>query len=301
MSNPHRRYTEAEVFRGSEAVACGVLRRSDLRDPRYRRLFRDVYAAPGVRVTHDLRCRALALLAPPGTVLTGQSAATVRGVPLCLPDDPVEVVVPPGHALRTGGTRSRSTRLGPDEHVPWQGIRLATPARLAFDLLVHQPLSRAVATVDAVLHHGLLTHRALAASLGARAGPGVARAREALALVDARSESPRESQLRILLSRAGFPPVPQVEVRHRGQFVARVDLGYPQQQVAVEYDGSWHGTPEQQAHDEARLRRLHDAGWQVIRVSSLDPPTRDRLLDTVQRALAGRGAWPGGAALWTRL
>jgi hypothetical protein len=83
----------AGVFRGTEALAAGIVTKEQLRGPGVRRLFRDVYLPAGMRFTHQMRCEGAALLAPPEAVLTGRSAATVLGVELARPTDPVEFVV----------------------------------------------------------------------------------------------------------------------------------------------------------------------------------------------------------------
>jgi very-short-patch-repair endonuclease len=52
--------------------------------------------------------------------------------------------------------------------------------------------------------------------------------------------------------------------------VARVDLGYPEQKLAIEYDGAWHGERDQFTKDRARLNRLLAAGWRVLFVTAAD-------------------------------
>jgi hypothetical protein len=51
-----------------------------------------------------------------------------------------------------------------------------------------------------------------------------------------------ESRLRLILVFGGLPrPVSQFVVRDRtGMFVARVDLVYPEQRLAIEYEGDHH-------------------------------------------------------------
>ncbi len=65
-------------------------------------------------------------------------------------------------------------------------------------------------------------------------------------LADGLAESPQETRLRLRLHRSGLPPpVAQYEVRCDGRFVARVDLAWPEQRLALECDGAWHGAPDQ--------------------------------------------------------
>ncbi|MGH3922991.1 MAG: hypothetical protein ACRDTT_09010, partial [Pseudonocardiaceae bacterium] len=82
------------VFRGSDAVRAGALSRSQLRGSGVRRLFQGVYAPAGAAVTHELYCIGAGLALPPSAVVTGRSAATVRGVALARTEDPVEVLMP---------------------------------------------------------------------------------------------------------------------------------------------------------------------------------------------------------------
>lgn len=56
----------------------------------------------------------------------------------------------------------------------------------------------------------------------------------------------------------------------KGGFVARVDLAFVAQHIAVEYEGSWHWEPGQLRRDRQRLDRLTAAGWRVIHVTAQD-------------------------------
>jgi len=84
----------APVFRGSDAVRAGVLSRNQLRGPAVRRLFQGVYSPAGVAETHELYCTGAGLVLPPSAVVTGRSAATLRGVALARTEDLVEALVP---------------------------------------------------------------------------------------------------------------------------------------------------------------------------------------------------------------
>ncbi len=61
-----------------------------------------------------------------------------------------------------------------------------------------------------------------------------------------------------------------------GRQVAKVDLGWPEHRLAVEYDGLWHAEPEQFGKDRARLNRLTAAGWRVVLVTAADPHHPER-------------------------
>ncbi len=98
------------------------------------------------------------------------------------------------------------------------------------------------------------------------------------------AESPKETELRLLLIRDGLPrPVTQIRVGKR-----RIDMGWPQWKVGVEYDGEQHWTsPKDYADDIERLEFLAAQGWTIIRVSSSQLRyDRPNMLARVRRALA---------------
>src|SRR5690606_27406781 len=71
--------------------------------------------------------------------------------------------------------------------------------------------------------------------------PGCTSVRAALALAREKVESPKETETRLLIIRAGLPePVVQFEVRDGGRLVARIDLAYPDLKIAIEYEGDEH-------------------------------------------------------------
>ncbi len=286
----------AGVFCGSEAVIAGVLTREQLRGPQVRRLFRDVYVPAGTRITHALRCEGGALVLPPGTVLTGRSAATLRGVPLAGADDPVELVVPlETRVTRRRGFDLRRTEIGADDWEPWFDIGLATPLRMALDLLLDRELPDAVADLDAVLRAGLVSTPAVQSLVARRHDRGIVRARRAAELADPRAESPQESRMRVWLVLDALAPEPQYWVHDAKGRIARVDLAFPGQQLAVEYDGEWHGEWLHVGRDRERLNRLHAAGWEVVFVTARHLRNPQRMVRTVHAALGRRAPQPS----WT--
>lgn len=277
-----------EVFRGSEAVGAGFLTSADLRDERVVRLFRDVYTWAGIPLTHELRAMAAALALPAGAVITGRSAATVRGAPVCWTDDPVHVVAPLELRIgRRSGVLLRRTALRPDEYVPWGHGLLASPLRMALDLLLGRPLPESVADLDQVLKLGLIDRDELVVALRARHDNGIVVARQAERLATGVADSIPESQLRVHLVLAGLDPVAQHWIEVDGEQVAQVDFAFPARKVAVEYDGGWRNN-EMWAlnHDRVRLNRIQAAGWDVVFVTAALLRQPRKLIAEVRGALA---------------
>jgi hypothetical protein len=277
-----------DVFRGSDAVAAGVLTRGRLRGPEFRRLFRDVYVPASVRVTHELRSRAASLALPDGAVITGRSAATVRGVRIAWPEDPVQVLAPPEMRLgHRSGLDVRRTVIEPGDAEPWAYGNLAAPMRLTMDLLIGRPLPDAVAGLDAVLRAGLVDRAAVATTVAGRSDNGIVLARRAVELADPRAEALPESAMRVHLVLDGLDPVPQYVLEVGYGRTVRFDLAFPDRKVAVEYDGDWRdGERWALNRDRDRLNRVHALGWYVVFVTA--PLLRDprRMVRTVRQALA---------------
>lgn len=104
-----------------------------------------------------------------------------------------------------------------------------------------------------------------------RGARGLNRLIQVLDLVDGGAESPWETRTRLIVVRAGFPiPQTQLVVRNRfGDFVARLDMGWEDHKVGIEFDGAQHWTSaHQRTRDIDRATELADEGWRIIRVSS---------------------------------
>jgi hypothetical protein len=147
---------------------------------------------------------------------------------------------------------------------------------------------------DAALHAELARERELRRMVAwARGRRGVTRARQALELLDRRAESPGESLARVALVRSGVPrPECNLNVVHHGQWLARVDMAWPEYRVIVEYDGTVHLPEAQRRKDALRRNLLQDAGWIVIVFTAADLRHPERMAALVRAAFA-RG--PRGA------
>ena len=277
----------SRVFRGTAVVGEGLLTRAQLRSSPWRRVLPDVYVHEDVAVTHALRARAAAGVLLPDAVVTGCSAAVLWGVDLTGPEDDVELTRAPGtHPVRVPGLRVRRAVLPPVALCRRLGVAVTTTEATAVAVAAALPGDDGVVAVDRLVHSGVVDLDAVRRCAAAMTGPGSRRAREVCALADGLAESPQETRLRLLVWRSPLPaPVAQFTVREGGRFVARVDFGWPDQRVALEYDGAWHGDPGQLGRDRARLNRLTASGWRVVFVTAADLHHGHRVLARVAAAL----------------
>ena len=270
-------------------MAAGLLTRDQLASRAWRRLFRGVYADAALPDTHGVSIAGAALIIPRSAVFGGRSAAYLLGAEsLVEATTAVEVIV--AEAERFGpvtGLRVRRTSLPDSDVRSVSRYDCTTPVRTALDIARFEDLPESVVALDLLLARGLVRPGHLVEAAAALpVGRGTRRARRAVDLADERAESPQESRLRVLLRSAGLRPEPQYAVRDAdGRFVARVDLAFPEQRVAIEYDGAWHGKPGQFARDRRRLNALVAAGWTVLHVTAVDLHDPVALIGSVLRLL----------------
>lgn len=293
---PIQRSWPAEIFTTSQALLLGVtdgeLTRA-VRDGVLRRLAHGLYAvgpAPAEAAARHLELCRGALLLHPDAVLSGRSAVVALGLPtwgvplrtaLLQREVPRQVrrsglVVRP----RTGTGDPVLTETGPVDDVAAALVQLA---------LDHGAVA-GVVSADAALARGLVTLSELEEEVRRRRGhPRSQRARAMLSLVDARSESPGESRLRVMLASVGFAVSSQVVVRDGDRVVARVDLGIEGTRVLIEFDGLVKyrdGGAEALIAEKRREDRLRALGYLVIRFTWADLESPAGVIAVVRAAVA---------------
>lgn len=278
-------------FRGSRAVAAGLVTRGVLRGPRYHRVFPDVYVAAHLTLTLAQLSRAAYLLVEGSGVVAGYAAAELLGASSAPPGAPVEVLMLGGRHRRSHPRLViRRDVLGPGETISRCGVQLTGPVRTALDLARWAPtLTEKVAAVDALaLRCGVTVEavRALArVHLGAHRSRGLG---QVLALVNGLAESPMESRIRMAIVLGGLPaPVVQHPVSLDGRRY-RLDLAYPELRLAIEYDGELHRTQLRAHADLLREADLTRLGWTILRFDAHTTLHRpDHIADTVRAVIAG--------------
>lgn len=257
-------------FLGVEALAAGAIPERAMRTL-YDPIYPGVYGPAGIELTAGQRAHAAWLWSRRRAVVAGNSAAALLGAKWVSPSLHAELV----HDNRKPPPRTvvHSDTLTPDEVVTVDGIAVTTPARTAFDI-GRRTATRlyAVQRLDALVNAtDLKVADVEAVIVEHRGARGLVRLRRILPLVDGGAESPQETRTRLALIDAGLPK-PQTQIRvcgECGDFVARVDMGYEELRVGIEYDGPQHWTdPSQRDRDIDRYTALADLGWKIVRVSN---------------------------------
>jgi very-short-patch-repair endonuclease len=276
-----------DPFLGSEVLATGALTPYQLRS-RCRALHKDVYVARDVEMTAQLRAKALWLRSRRRGILAGYSAAALHGAKWINASLPAAII--DTNARREHCVQVWEDRIESDEVCVVDGMRVTTPERTALDLASRLRLGPAVAAVDALVQATELKMAGVEQLVERYRGRrGIKAARTALELVDEGAQSPKETWLRLLLIRAGFPrPQTQIAVRNEWSWAeAFLDMGWEDIKVAVEYDGDQHRSSRYQyVKDIRRLEKLERCGWIVVRIIAEDHP--DDIVRRVREARASR-------------
>lgn len=300
MTNPE---FPDEPFSCHDIERLGISRRR-LRDAlssgALRRVVTGVYVRTDLPDTIELRAAAVAMVVSPHSVVCDRTAAWLHGIDVFGYGDlevlpPVETCVLRGHSPTVRqGVDGRTRDLRDDDVMELNGVRVTTPLRTALDLGCCLGRRRAIAALDGFMRlHHVKRADMLAALPRYGRRRGVVQLRELVPLADPRSESQRESWLRIDIHDAGLPaPHPQYWIEIDGVPTFRLDLAYPRHKIVVEYDGEeFHRrTEEQKANDAERRKWLRQHGWTVIVVdkdglASNDP---DEWIRELRRALRSR-------------
>ncbi|MGW4773621.1 type IV toxin-antitoxin system AbiEi family antitoxin domain-containing protein [Nocardia sp. NPDC004278] len=174
------------------------------------------------------------------------------------------------HVLGIQASRSQRLivhrdRVDPAQLEPINGIVTTNAARTCVDLARALPRMDALATLDLALRQGL-SRAELGVEIERQAGRrGCRQAAELIPLADCRAESPMESRTRLQCIDARLPhPVPQLEVQTQDG-PRRIDLGWRQWQIGLEYDSAtWHSGEPAAVRDNPRHNSLTTQGWTIF-------------------------------------
>jgi hypothetical protein len=104
--------------------------------------------------------------------------------------------------------------------------------------------------------------------------------RVAFGLLSDAADSAPESELRVAIIDAGFPPpAVNLPLEMPGGERFSPDLSWPELKIAIEYEGDHHRSDrEQWNHDIRRFAALQDAGWWIYRATAEDYRSPHRLI-----------------------
>lgn len=238
------------------------------RDAIIERIVRGLYRLAGTRT--PLQDIAACLMRHAGSLGSHTSALFVHGLDVAPPADPYFTMPPGSSSSTTLGVLHRSP-VEPIDRTRRQRIPVTSLARsivdaaevLAVDDLaavVNEAISRKMVRLPQIIDAAARVELA-----PGRIGSGRLRAVLATWTLAIQPDSVAEAAAIRKICAFGVPaPVTQhVVVDADGEFIARLDLAWPDEMVAREYDSvKWH-RPDRIEHDEVRRQRLEALGWSV--------------------------------------
>jgi very-short-patch-repair endonuclease len=260
---------EQQPFVGSEALASGRLNRYELRRY-YRALMPNVYLDKRLEPSLHQRAVAAWLWSRRQAVVAGLAAAALHGTKWVDDDSPVELIW--RNARVPAGVVTRADSVLAQEIQRLDGLAVTSPERTAFDIGRRGRLDDAVARLDALAQATELKVPAVGELMALhRHTRGLRQLEKALNLVDGGAESPRETWLRLLVIRAGYPrPRTQIPVLSPdGCRRYYLDMGWEDMMLALEYDGDHHRTTRERfAYEIERAEDIREVGWTVVTMAA---------------------------------
>ncbi|WP_086461556.1 hypothetical protein [Agreia sp. VKM Ac-1783] len=220
-------------------------------------------------------------------------------------------VVRPRRPPRARGVLGHSTGPGRCTPIDSRGLRISTAEQTWLDLATQLDLLELVAAGDYLLRgfrrpdgtrRPFTTVQRLRDAAAAHPGRRHrAMIDRALGAIRERVDSPKETELRLLLQRAGFPELIVNEPVHdeNGRIVATPDLRVRGYNLGIEYKGFVHATSQDAwENDIRRQRKLDDIDWKTIDVVRADLKQPHHIILVIESELQKRGwtgssTWPG--------
>jgi very-short-patch-repair endonuclease len=222
-------------------------------------------------------------------------------------DEPLIHISRPDTAaiMRRPGVRGHRGQFFADEIVELHGLFITSRTRTWLDCARKMSIDELTVVADHLLRlprpdfegrsAPYATPEDLADMLDRHKGtPGIRKARLALEQARVGSDSAPETRLRLALENAGLPePQLNVPTELSGGVVRQPDLAYPEEKVAVEYEGAGHSDVAQIVKDIAREEDFARAGWTLVRISKRHMENDARAaVAKVRSALVSRGWSP---------
>ncbi len=288
--------TQQMPLLGSEAIRKGLLTAREL-GTKYRAVYRNVYLDNEIALTPLLRARAAWLFAGPDAVLSGMSAAAVHGTKWLDVNALAEVVRANRHAPES--LRVHSYTLAPEDICAYDGMRVTTVVRTAFDLGRLLPYSQAVPILDALMNKtGLDLEQVRSLGEANRGIRGIDRLWTALAHADGGARSPLETQTRLKLRCTGVPGLETDIPFHDewGLVETRAAMGWPRWKVAVECDEE-RDLPRYRTWVHSHTAELESRDWAVVWVTQSMMSGQTNIVPRVMKKLRAAHSLSNGGAV----
>jgi very-short-patch-repair endonuclease len=252
-----------------QALAAGLTRHAvahRLERGWWRRALPGTYVVAALDDGEPTRRWAALLWAPPGTLLSHDTAAALHELPVLCPDARLHLRTPERRDCPAGIVLHRPRAVLADvDRADRGGLPITGTARTALDLARELPEHRCAGFLIGCVQQRRVTPAALAAA-AERGGKPDAPLRRLLAELDPAAQADSERTARRLLTATGLPVEAQVAVRLPIGIV-HLDLAIRSTRIAIEVDGfRYHSGVDAVIRDRERDELLRRAGWEIVRV-----------------------------------
>jgi hypothetical protein len=215
--------------------------------------------------------RAYSTIAPTGFAFSHVTAARLYGMPLPARlelTEAVDVAYLDVHVRREGVVGHRVK----DVVVRFiDGLPVVAPELAWIQLAPLLSVNELVIAGDHLVRRKMPAsslHRIRSAMIAHTGARGMKKARAAFDLMRARTDSPKESEVRLIIVDGGLPePLVNVTITVNGEWVGTPDLAYPKLKIAIEYQGDHHRDEGTYNDDIIRREMFEAAGWTVIQIT----------------------------------
>lgn len=261
-------------------------------------------------------CRAYAAVTPNGFI-SHVTAARLHG--LFLPSRleagmELHISRPIGQVRpRRRNVRGHELVLGQGDVEVFAGVPVTTVQRTLIDLAPLLSVDELVIVIDQIVceHHGrcvrpkfpMVPLSNLSAYIALHSGGrGLGNLKAALKLARVGSDSPQETNVRLIIVRSPLPDFePNIELEDAaGNPLVAPDLACKEYKTCAEYDGGHHFTPEQQRRDHDRDFITKSLGWQQVLVNKADMRAGGFVVVTKIARMLVQGGWPDPHGLASR-
>jgi hypothetical protein len=279
-------HLRSRAFTRRQAIAAGITARM-LQHPRFEQVHPSVYKLAGVMLDEAGRIEAARLALPEDALVSHDTRLRMIGLDQGDPELIHFTVARDLHLDIPGIMLHRTVVMPPND-----GVGVSVEAALV-GCAATMRLIDVVAVGDWLVHRGHTTTAALSELVQEQPWrPGAAEVARALPLMDGRSRSIPESQVRVCIVVAGLPrPEVNLDLHDAGgRFLCCGDLVYLLWKLLVEYEGGQHFADARQIESDVdRYARVRADGWAYVQVTKRHLGVPTNMVRRVHHQLVAHG------------
>ncbi|NMM92828.1 hypothetical protein G1C95_0013 [Bifidobacterium sp. DSM 109957] len=156
-----------------------------------------------------------------------------------------------------------------------RNLHVLRPEMVWHQLAGYTSIDEQVALAESMIRHNICDMKDLQRTVAGEKFPHRKQCIRALSLASPGSDSPKETQLRLVLLRYGMPAMVVnytfTNLHYYSGKPISLDLAIPEWKIGIEYNGDHHRTDQQQwRRDNWKWNMLRSKHWEIVTVDQLD-------------------------------